>query len=106
MMANTTINNALAAYNNAAQQLGGKTIAAPSDPQGGPSFGDVLKDFGEQALATGREDEKQTLSASTGKANMTDVVMAVSNAELTVQTVTAVRDRVVAAYQEVLRMPI
>lgn len=104
-MVNTTVNNALAAYNNAAQQLGGKTIA-PSDANTGPSFGEVLQDFGNQALAVGHEDEKQTLSASTGKANMTDVVMAVSNAELTVQTVTAVRDKVVAAYQEVMRMPI
>jgi flagellar hook-basal body complex protein FliE len=104
-MANITVNNALAAYNNAAQQLGGKTISS-GDAHTGPSFGEVLQDFGNQALAVGHEDEKQTLSASTGKANMTDVVMAVSNAELTVQTVTAVRDKVVAAYQEVLRMPI
>jgi len=105
MMANTTINNALAAYNNAAQQMGGKQIAS-EEPTTGPSFGEVLQNFGNQALATGREDEKQTLAATTGKGNMTDVVMAVSNAELTVQTVTAVRDKVVAAYQEVMRMPI
>jgi flagellar hook-basal body complex protein FliE len=105
MMANTTINNALAAYNNAAQQLGGKQLAA-EEPTTGPSFGEVLQNFGNQALATGKEDEKQTLAATTGKSSMTDVVMAVSNAELTVQTVTAVRDKVVAAYQEVMRMPI
>ncbi len=35
-----------------------------------------------------------------------DVVQAVSNAELTLQTVVAVRDRVVNAYQEIMRMPI
>ena len=104
-MANTTIGNALAAYNAVAQQIGGNPIA-DSTPQTGPSFGEVLQNFGDQALQVGHEDEKQTLSAATGKANMTDVVMAVSNAELTVQTVTAVRDKVVAAYQEVLRMPI
>ncbi|HVJ41520.1 MAG TPA: flagellar hook-basal body complex protein FliE [Dongiaceae bacterium] len=104
-MANTTINNAMAAYNNAAQQLGGKPVGQ-DEPQSGPSFGEVLQSFGNQALATGREDEKQTLAATTGKADMSEVVMAVSNAELTVQTVTAVRDKVVAAYQEVLRMPI
>ena len=104
-MTNTTINNALAAYNNAAQQFGGKELA-PDNAQAGPSFGQVLESFGNQALATGQADEKQTLAATTGKANMQDVVMAVSNAELTVQTVTAVRDKVVAAYQEVMRMPI
>ena len=102
---NTTINNALAAYNNAAQQMGSQPIAS-DEPTTGPSFGEVLQNFGDQALAIGHQDEKQTLSATTGKANMTDVVMAVSSAELAVQTVTAVRDKVVAAYQEVLRMPI
>lgn len=104
-MVNTTVNNALAAYNNAAQQLTGQPVEE-TQSRTGPSFSEVLQDFGNQALAVGHEDEKQTLSAVTGKANMTDVVMAVSNAELTVQTVTAVRDRVVAAYQEVMRMPI
>jgi flagellar hook-basal body complex protein FliE len=34
------------------------------------------------------------------------VVEAVAAAELTVQTVTAVRDRVIEAYQELIRMPI
>jgi flagellar hook-basal body complex protein FliE len=35
-----------------------------------------------------------------------DVVTAVSNAEMTLQTVVAVRDRVLNAYQEIMRMPI
>jgi flagellar hook-basal body complex protein FliE len=99
------INNALAAYNAAAQQAGGQALA-PSEERVGPSFGELLQQFGDQAIATGKEDEKQSMAASVGKANMTDVVTAVSSAELTVQTVTAVRDKVVAAYQEVLRMQI
>src|SRR5437899_609740 len=99
------VNNAIAAYNAAAQQMGGKAIA-PTEERTGPSFGEMLQQFGDQAIATGREDEKQSLAASVGKANMADVVTAVSSAELTVQTVTAVRDKVVAAYQEVLRMQI
>ena len=44
--------------------------------------------------------------AAIGKADLTDVVTAVTNAEMTLQTVTAVRDKVVSAYQEILRMPI
>jgi flagellar hook-basal body complex protein FliE len=46
------------------------------------------------------------LLATAGKANVTDVVTAVSAAEVTLQAVTAVRDKAVAAYQEILRMPI
>jgi flagellar hook-basal body complex protein FliE len=34
------------------------------------------------------------------------VVQAVSRAELALQTTTAIRDRVVSAYQEIMRMPI
>ena len=42
----------------------------------------------------------------TGQGSVTDVVLAVGRAELTLQTAVAVRDRVVAAYQDVMRMPI
>ncbi|MEM6903398.1 MAG: flagellar hook-basal body complex protein FliE, partial [Pseudomonadota bacterium] len=35
----------------------------------------------------------------------TDVVMAVNNAEITLQSVVSIRDRVISAYQEILRMP-
>jgi flagellar hook-basal body complex protein FliE len=41
-----------------------------------------------------------------GEGSVTDLVIAVGRAELTLQTAVAVRDRVVAAYQEVMRMPI
>ena len=37
---------------------------------------------------------------------MIDVVTAVANAELTLETVVAIRDQVIQAYQEVIRMPI
>ena len=41
-----------------------------------------------------------------GEANVSDVVTAVAEAEVTLQTVVAVRDKVVEAYKEILRMPI
>ena len=42
----------------------------------------------------------------TGKADIVDVVNAVNQAELTLNTVVAVRDKVVAAYQSIMNMPI
>ena len=42
----------------------------------------------------------------TGQVDIRDVVMAVNNAEVTLQTAVAVRDKVIAAYQEIMRMPI
>src|SRR5437899_1784253 len=50
--------------------------------------------------------EAASLNAVTGKADMSEVVTAVTNAEVALQTVTAVRDRVIQAYQDILRMPI
>jgi len=106
-MANTSINNAVAAYANAAKALTG---AVDGDngaaAAAGESFGDLLKQAATQSVKTGAESEKQSLMATAGKANVTDVVTAVSAAEVTLQAVTAVRDKAVAAYQEILRMPI
>ena len=106
-MANTTISNAVAAYANAAKALSG----AVQDDGGaaaaaGETFGDLLKKAATESVETGAESEKQSLLATAGKANVTDVVTAVSAAEVTLQAVTAVRDKAVAAYQEILRMPI
>jgi flagellar hook-basal body complex protein FliE len=42
----------------------------------------------------------------TGEADLRDVVAAVNNAEVTLQTVMAIRDKVVDAYTQILRMPI
>ena len=38
-------------------------------------------------------------------ANLQEVVEAVNAAEITLQTVVAVRDRMITAYQEIIRMP-
>ena len=49
---------------------------------------------------------RKTMEALTGGGNLTDVVTALSRAELTLQTATAIRDRVVQAYQDIMKMPI
>jgi flagellar hook-basal body complex protein FliE len=46
------------------------------------------------------------MQALAGQADLTDVVIAVTNAEVTLQTVVAIRDRVIQAYQEIIRMPL
>ena len=50
--------------------------------------------------------EKTSIAAVAGNADLVDVVTAVSNAEMVLESVTAVRDRVISAYQEIMRMPI
>jgi flagellar hook-basal body complex protein FliE len=72
----------------------------------GVSFGDFLRKSALDSLDTLKAGEKASAQAVTGKADLTDVVQAVTNAELTLQMVVAVRDKLLGAYQEIMRMPI
>ncbi len=92
---------AAAAYRGA-QALTGAGDAAPA----GADFAGALRRASEQAIEVGRSADAASTAALTGQGSVTDVVLAVSRAELTLQTATAVRDRVVTAYQEIMRMPI
>jgi flagellar hook-basal body complex protein FliE len=69
-------------------------------------FADALRAATGSAVDALRGGETETLKAAAGKADINEVVLAVSQAEITLQTVVAVRDRVIQAYQEILRMPI
>lgn len=96
--------NAIAAYANA-----GKMSTAPglpgSDGAGG-SFGDLVKTAAEGTIDTLHKGEEATMQAATGKADLIKVTQAVNDAEVALQTVTAVRDKVVQAYQSIIQMPI
>jgi len=80
--------------------------AGPTEKTPGGNFGDLMKSIGENALDAGNKADQMSIAAVDGKANVAEVVTAVANAELALQTVVAVRDQVVQAYQEILRMPI
>lgn len=95
---------AAGAYANMAKLAG----AAPSDAAtaGRPSFGDVLKTSILDSIQTMKGSEQMSARAVTGEASLPEVVQAVNAAELTLSTVVAVRDRLITAYQEIMRMPI
>lgn len=69
-------------------------------------FGATLQRAVEGAVELGRSADSASTQALLGHGSVSDVVMAVSRAELALQTAVAVRDRVVSAYQDVMRMPI
>ena len=54
----------------------------------------------------GNETEMQGIKSLNKSTDVVDVVTAVTNAEVTLETAMAVRDRMIAAYQEIIRMPI
>ena len=72
----------------------------------GSDFAAMLRDAAESAQSSLQQGEVASLKAAAGQADINDVVVAVSKAEMTLQTVVTLRDRAVQAYQDILRMPI
>jgi flagellar hook-basal body complex protein FliE len=82
-------------------------LASSSDAAtGGPDFSAILKDVMHAVSASGAKADAQTQAAAMGKANMVDVVTAVAESETAIATLVSVRDKVIAAYQDILKMPI
>jgi len=101
--------SAAKAYAAVQQQAGmgsGMEQAAGMGAPGGASFGDLLQSVMSDAVQTSRAAESQITAHVAGKANLVDVVTAISSAEASLETVLAVRDQVISAYQEIMRMPI
>jgi flagellar hook-basal body complex protein FliE len=72
----------------------------------GPSFAEMVSNVIGDAVKTSHQAEAAMTNHAKGKAELLDVVTAVSSAETSLQTVMAVRDQVIAAYQEILRLQI
>lgn len=89
-------------YANTAKTAGTTGMEAPK----GPSFGELVKAGLQESVDTMRAGEAASAKAVAGEANLQEVVGAITQAELTLETVVAVRDRLVSAYQEIMRMPI
>lgn len=73
---------------------------------GSESFGGALDRAISGAISLGRQADQGALEAIAGKGDVTSVVTAVSRAELALQAATAIRDKVVTAYQTIMSMPI
>ncbi len=80
--------------------------AVPTSAVEGPGFGDMLQQAMQDTIATSKHAETQMAAHIQGKAELVDVVTAVAAAQQSLETVMAVRDQVIAAYQEIMRMPI
>jgi len=107
-MALTSITDAIAAYTNAAKSATGGTSSSDESAGAatGTDFASLLRDGAKAAIDASKNSEELSKQALAGKADVRDVVAAVNNAEVTLQTVIAVRDKVISAYNEILHMSI
>ncbi len=72
----------------------------------GPGFGDMLNNAVSTIQNAGSSAEGAITNAALGRADLVDVVTAVAAAEASLETVMSVRDEVIKAYQDIMRMPI
>ena len=69
-------------------------------------FGKLVQEAVRSAGHASANAEAQALNVASGRGDIVDVVTAISAAETQLETVMAVRDQVIQAYQEIMRMPI
>jgi flagellar hook-basal body complex protein FliE len=91
----------------ATQSLTGRGPTKPPSAAGvGIDFGSLLKGPVESVAQAGHKAEGQAVTVAGGKADIVDVVTAVAESEAALETLVAVRDKVIAAYEDIMRMPI
>jgi len=111
-MVDMTMSGAATAYRDAsriAERILRETQIQPNaeaEPSSKASFMGLVGEALKGAAASGYNSEATATRALAGKASVTDVVTAVNNAEMALNTVVAVRDRVISAYQDIIKMPI
>ena len=81
-----------------------RSAAAPNPQPGGAEAG--LAKFVQSFADTIAAGEQTAKSAMMGRADPHALVEALANSQLAVETVSTLRDKVVEAYQEILRMPV
>lgn len=84
--------------------LGGAAAGGGAGPTGG--FGDMVEQMVTDAATSMRGAEAASAKQVAGKGDLIDVVTAIGAAETALDTVVAVRDRVVNAYSDIMRMQI
>ncbi|MGN6374326.1 MAG: flagellar hook-basal body complex protein FliE [Sphingomonas sp.] len=84
--------------------LGGSDAATGTNTSGG--FGQLVESAVTQTADKMKAAESASAKQVAGKGDLIDVVTAMSAAETALDTVVAVRDRVVSAYSDIMRMQI
>lgn len=109
-MVTTPFNVAANAYGNASRLISqaakpGTDLLAQT-PSGGPNFAEVLAQSVQGVVDQGKVSDQMAIDMVNGKANVVDMVTALSQTEMALESMVTIRDRVISAYEEIMRMPI
>jgi len=91
-----------AVQDSAAVGAGDKSKVAGGDT----SFGQLVQNAIDDAVSSSKNAEVQMGNQLQGKGSLIDVATSISSAQASLETVMAVRDQVISAYQEIMRMSI
>jgi flagellar hook-basal body complex protein FliE len=110
MAINTPFNAATAAYGNASRLINQAarpaTDLTASTSAGGSNFADLLAQNVQGVVDQGKVSDQMAMDMVSGKANVVDMVTALSETEMAIESMVTIRDRVISAYEEIMRMPI
>ncbi len=100
--------SALNAYAAAASAAGQDQTAARGASKPGVlgDFAGMIENSIKDAESQMGQAEALSAKAAVGQAELVDVVTAIAAAETSLETMLAVRDEVIRAYQDILKMPI
>ena len=95
----------------AVQKMGASALAPalvskPTSGEGGGQFASMVQQFIGGTADSARKAETAMTQATAGRADLVEVVTAVAESEAALETLVAVRDKMIAAYEEIMRMPI
>ena len=79
---------------------------AGSTGSSGPGFGQMVKEAISSVIDAGHKSDGQAQAMAAGKSNLVDVATAVTETEVAIESLVSVRDKVIQAYEEIMRMPI
>ena len=103
----SNISNALNAYQTALNRINNTSLAPKAENiEPAQTFGSVLRNVVDEAISSQKKAEITTINGISGKADIQDVVLAISNAEQALETVVAVRDTAIKAYNSIMQMNI
>lgn len=91
---------------NAIASLANQAKPSQNDAATSADFGAMVKSALESVVEKGEQADQKALGLVQGQSDVVDVVTAIAETEVAMEALVSVRDRVISAYQEILRMPI
>jgi flagellar hook-basal body complex protein FliE len=82
------------------------SIGAAKSDTNAQGFGQMVKEAIGSVVEAGKKSDAQSQAMASGKANLVDVVTAVTETEVAIESMVSIRDKVIQAYEEIMRMPI